>query len=164
MSFGFDWRRRRAGIIGLGLLGACASFVLYPSGTFPIGREFEVASINGRKIAGARPTFRVGWLTKPLSIKTWPIQSWATGSTGCNGWNARVVSLWAGRVVLDERYQTAMACGCRIMEVEHAFNAAIQEVTTWRRDGADIILEGGRAVPGRGPATIRLVPLSLVSG
>jgi heat shock protein HslJ len=139
-----DWRRKRAGIVGLAAVAACAGLVLYPIGTFPLNRQFQVVSINGREIANSNPTFRATWaFTTSLSIKTWPIETWTSGPSGCNFWSRRVLSLWAGRVVLGSGYHTAIACERRAMQTEDTFDATLAKVTSWRREGAHIILEGG---------------------
>jgi len=106
MSFGLEWRHRRVGIVGLASLATCAC-LLFPLGTFPIYRRFEVVSINGHEIASDRPTFEIRWIVPwridPGHKGIWPIETWVGGSTGCNFWDGRIRSLGRAEDSTDRR-------------------------------------------------------------
>jgi hypothetical protein len=127
------------------VLGACTATLWLVIETFPVNRPYEVVAINGRLlpqfitanhhlVTKYRPTLLVVWT--PFG------ETRAMGWGGCNAWNSRVQSLWAGQFALGPSYHTALACSPSAMDNEHAFAAALARVTRWRRQRGELVLEG----------------------
>jgi hypothetical protein len=146
-------------------LGVCAAFIWLSVGGFPVNQSYEFVSINGQPLPRfitpnemlngrliikspptlSEPTFRVIWtvIGRPEAV----------GWDGCNYWSMSIKTLRSHRFVLGSGYQTAMFCS-EVVETKKRIDLALSRITHWRRERAELVLEGDGVVIRLRPTTV----------